>query len=102
MASALYARLRSGRTTQFDIVAIGGLIVSIATLAWQVYTDHRSREPNTSGKTRKLGKEVIRTEIRREVHRKFEKTPATLRITEVVIDRILTITDPDNPDSVKQ
>jgi hypothetical protein len=87
VAAALYARLQPGNVNQYDLVAIGSLIVSIAALAWQVYTDHRNKEPNSS---RKVSKRVLRTEILRE----FEETPTTLRVTEVVIDRILSTPGP--------
>lgn len=93
VAAALYVRLRPGNATQYDPVAIGSLIVSIAALAWQIFTDHRNRKPNPS---RKVSERVLRTEVRRE----FEATPTTLRITEVVIDRILTSSDLDSPDHI--
>ena len=78
-----------------NLVAIGSLIVSIAALAWQIYTDHRKKEPNSS---RKVGERVLRNEIRHE----FEATPTTLRITEVVIDHILANPDLDSPDHIDE
>lgn len=42
--SALHTRGPVDRPDQYlDLVSLGGLIVSIATLAWTVYTDRRSK-----------------------------------------------------------
>jgi hypothetical protein len=89
VAAALYARSRRDNTRHYDPVAIGSLIVSIAAFAWQVHTDHRNRKPNP---TREASEQVLRTEIRRE----FEITPEIVRITEVVIEQILNIPNPDS------
>ena len=47
---ALYTRGRSQQPDQYvvDPVSIGALIVSIATLAWTVYTDLKTKAPNPS------------------------------------------------------
>ncbi len=46
VAAALHTRGRAPQPAQyFDPISLGGLIVSVATLAWTVYTDLRSRTP---------------------------------------------------------
>lgn len=82
VAAALSVRESSGGVAQYDPVAIGALIVAIAQLAWDVYKDHRKKEPETP---REQTEQVLRTEIRRE----FRATPSTERITEVVIAEIV-------------
>ncbi len=52
VAAALHTRGRAPQPAQyFDPISLGGLIVSVATLAWTVYTDLRSRTPQPSAET---------------------------------------------------
>jgi len=47
--AALHARDSAREPGRYlDPVALGGLIVSIATLAWTIYTDLKQRTPNPS------------------------------------------------------
>jgi hypothetical protein len=76
-----------GRTPQpaqyFDPISLGGLIVSIATLAWTVYTDLRSRTPQPSAET------VART-VRVQLRGADAMAPEQRdRIVEVVVDEVL-------------
>jgi hypothetical protein len=80
--AALYARDSSRGKEQYDPVSLGILIVTIATLAWMVYSDHRKTEPNASPAT---VERVLRNEIRREV----EVTPDSIRITDVVVQEVM-------------
>ncbi len=49
--AALYARARDQRPTQYlDPLALGSLIVSVATLAWTVITDWPPRTPHPTRK----------------------------------------------------
>jgi hypothetical protein len=80
--AALYARDLSRGPEQYDPVSLGILIVSIATLAWMVYSDHRKTAPHASPAA---VERVLRNEIRREV----EVTPDSIRITDVVVQEIM-------------
>jgi hypothetical protein len=83
---ALYARdVGHNRPMQYpvDSVAIGGLIVSIATLAWTVYTDQRKHTDEPSPES-----------VARQVHvtqheRGDPATPEAERITEVVVTEVI-------------
>jgi hypothetical protein len=79
---ALLARHTPPQAVQYDAVSIGILIVAITTLAWMVYCDHRSEKPHVAPE---VTERILRTEIRRE----FEATPASLRITDVIIEEIV-------------
>lgn len=78
--AALYAQ-EDGVRHEYDPIAIGALIVSIAQLAWTIYSDHRKKAPDAPPEHLEL---VLRNEIRREV----EITPGSTRITDVVIKEI--------------
>lgn len=78
---ALYAR-DDGERHEYDAVAIGALIVSIAQFAWMIYSDHRKKAPDTAPE---IAEQVLRTEIRHEV----EVTPASVKITDVVAQEII-------------
>lgn len=82
---ALYA-WDNGERHQYDLAAVGALIVSIAQLAWTIYADHRKKTPNAASD---VTERVLRTELRHEV----EKTPASLKITEVVVQEIVSAAD---------
>lgn len=80
--SALRARAATRDAEQYDLVAIGALIVAIAQFAYSVYSDHRKKSPDAS---RGVTEHVLRTEISRE----FEMTATNARITDVVVRQIL-------------
>jgi tetratricopeptide (TPR) repeat protein len=75
--AALLARDSTRGAEQYDLVAIGALLVAIAQFAWDVYTSHRD-------KPREVAEHVLRTEIRRE----FEITEGGTKITDVIIKEI--------------
>jgi hypothetical protein len=79
--AALYAQ-EDGVRHEYDPVAIGALIVSIAQLAWTIYSDHRTKAPDAPPEHLEL---VLRNEIRREV----ELTPSSARITDVVVKEVI-------------
>jgi hypothetical protein len=81
VAAALFARRVPRAAEQYDPVSVGILIVAIVTLAWTVYSDHRKEHPDAA-------REVIELTVRSELRREFEATPASVRITEVVITEI--------------
>jgi hypothetical protein len=65
-----------------DPVSLGALIVSIATLAWTIYTDLRTRTPHPSP-------QVIARRIRIELH---DPTPIETKERDHVIDVVVTET----------
>jgi hypothetical protein len=85
---ALYAReFRSRGPEQYgDPTALGSLIVSVATLAWTVYNDIRSRSGNAPGG------EVVGRRVRGELERADEVAGPQLgveereRVVEVVVE----------------
>jgi hypothetical protein len=79
--AALYAQ-EDGVRHEYDPVAIGALIVSIAQLAWTIYSDYRKKVPDAPPERVEL---VLRTEIRREV----EITPTSTQVTDVVVKEII-------------
>ncbi|HEY1703179.1 MAG TPA: hypothetical protein VGG75_26045 [Trebonia sp.] len=79
--AALCAR-DGGERHEYDAVAIGALIVSIAQLAWTIYSDHRNKAPDAP---QEVAERVLRTEIRREV----EVAAASLKITDVVVQEVI-------------
>ena len=81
--AALYARdtLR-GPDQYIDPVALGSLIVSIATLAWTIYKDLRK-------KTSDLSPEVAARALRVELRRHTDGTPDSDKVTEVVVAEIV-------------
>lgn len=79
---AALAAGRDGGGRQYDLVSVGGLIVSIAALAWTIYDSYRKRTPESAPE---VLERVLRSEIRREV----EVTPDSVRITEVVVNVII-------------
>lgn len=79
--AALYAQ-EDGARHEYDPVAIGALIVSVAQLAWTIYSDHRKKAPDVPPEHLEL---VLRNEIRREV----EVTPGSARITDVVVKEVI-------------
>jgi len=84
--AALAARAGDQRPDRFfDVVALGGLIVSVASLAWTVYANLRDRghgqEPEADSITR---------EVRIKLRERDELLPpGTERITEVVVTEII-------------
>jgi len=82
--AALHTRGLAPQPRQyFDPISLGTLIVSVATLAWTVYTDLRSRTPQPSAKT------VART-VRVQLRDTDAMAPEQRdRVIEVVVDEVL-------------
>jgi len=79
--AALYAReSQRGPEQYIDPVALGSLIVSIATLAWTIYSDLRKKTPDPAP-------EVAARTLRVELRRHTDGTPD--KITEVVVAEIV-------------
>lgn len=91
--AALATRDAARRPDQFlDPVALGGLVVSVATLAWTVYTDLRSRAKDASATNLHEEPEVdaIARRIRNELRQQdIALPPGTERITQVVVTEII-------------
>jgi hypothetical protein len=85
--AALYARGRRGVET-YDPVAIAGLVVAIASLAWQIYSDLRRDKPDAAP-------EVVRRTLRHELRRQADITSEGIRISEVIVDEIVEGADPE-------
>lgn len=83
--AALYAR-EDGERREYDPVSVAALIVSVAQLAWMVYSDHRKKSPEVVERT-------LRTRLRRHV----DITPESARITDVVVHEIIERINEDNP-----
>jgi hypothetical protein len=82
--AALHARdLASLPQQYFDPISLGGLIVSVATLAWTVYTDLRSKTPQPSAET---VARTVRVQVRNTGATASEQTD---RVIEVVVDEVL-------------
>lgn len=79
---ALSGRRRRG-APYFDLVAIAGMIVSIATLAWTVYTDssRAGRRPSTEDVKRAVLKELA--------DERAAAAPAPERIVVVVVESVV-------------
>ncbi len=81
--AALYARGSERGPEQYvDPVALGSLIVSIATLAWTIYSDLRKKAPAAT-------KEVAARTMRVELRRYGDATPESDKVTEVVVAEIV-------------
>jgi hypothetical protein len=82
--AALYARgnMRGAEQYVIDPVALGTLIVSIATLAWTIYSDLRDRKPE-------VVPEVAERELRVELRRFGESGPERDRVTEIIVTEIV-------------
>jgi hypothetical protein len=70
-----------------DPVSLGGLIVSMATLAWTVFNDLRN-------KTTKPPPEVIARRVSVELETHDSVTPAQDRIIHVVVNEIIVAAKP--------
>jgi hypothetical protein len=80
--AALYARDSERGPEQYDPVSVGILLVSIATLAWMIYSDHRKKAPGAAP-------EVVERTVRTELRRQVDATPESARISEVVVTEIV-------------
>jgi hypothetical protein len=80
--AALYAGGSSRGPEQYDPVAIAGVIVAIATLAWTIYRDLRKEKPETSS-------EVAERTLRVEMRKYGDDSPDSKKITEVIITEIV-------------
>jgi hypothetical protein len=88
--AALAARPNGRREQYIDPISLGALIVSIATLAWQVYTDLKARNGEPS-------KEVVARKIR--IQLQDSDRPSTLddqKVIDIVLDE--TIKEGQQPD----
>jgi hypothetical protein len=65
----------------FDPVAVGGLIVAVAALAWQVYNDLRNR-----GET--PAQETVARKTRVEYRKETDLTPGAEKVIEIVTREI--------------
>jgi hypothetical protein len=83
--AARYARESARQKDQYvvDPVSLGTLIVTIATLAWNIYTDLKNKAPNPAP-------DVLTRMVRVEL-RKRGDTPSPSRdeVTEVVVTEII-------------
>jgi hypothetical protein len=87
--AALAARAGDQRPERFfDPVSLGALIVSIATLAWTVYNDQRSRAGEA--KVDEPEQESIERQVRIALREQDTVLPSgTERITEVVVTEVI-------------
>jgi hypothetical protein len=81
--ATLYARDTVRVAEQFvDPTALAGLIVSIATLAWTIYSDLRKEKPE-------VAPEVAERELRVELRRFGEGGPERDRVDEIIVTEIV-------------
>jgi hypothetical protein len=88
--AALAARETQLRPAQYlDLVSLAGLIVSVATLAWTIYTDQRDRHDQHSHDPEPQA-EVVARQVRITLRdADIQLPPGTERITEVVATEII-------------
>jgi hypothetical protein len=88
--AALAARGTSQRPGRyFDPVSLATLIVAIASLAWQIYTDQRNRTPDPPAA------DTIARQIRITLRdQDTALPPGTERITEIIATEIIRQTNP--------
>jgi hypothetical protein len=72
----------------FDPVAVGELIVAVAALAWQVYSEIRSRGE-------KPAQDALERRIRVERRREVDLTTSEVKIIEIVSAEIIRLGDED-------
>jgi hypothetical protein len=90
LEAALHARDSERAPTRFgDPVALAGLIVSIASLAWQIYSDRVK-------KAEKPTHEVLAREVRIAQRTRTEVTGTEEKIIEIVATEIIRASDSDN------
>jgi hypothetical protein len=93
--AALVARNEQHRPERYlDLVSFAGLIVSIATLAWTIYNDHRNRAQENDQRNRAREEEPQADTIARQVRitlrdQDISLPPGTERITEIVATEII-------------
>lgn len=87
--AALYASGSQRREQFLDPVSMGSLIVSIAALAWTVYTDLKTKK---SKATPDVLARAVRVELR--IHR-HENPPTPNKIIEVVVTEIINVAKDD-------
>jgi hypothetical protein len=82
--AALYARgaTRGAEQYAIDPIALGTLIVAVATLAWTIYNDLRERKPE-------VAPEVAERELRVELRRFDIGGPERDRVTEIIVTEIV-------------
>ena len=82
--AALHARVRTRGAEQYviDPIGLASLIVSIATLAWTIYSDLRKEKPD-------VAPEVAERELRVELRRFGEGGPERDRVDEIIVTEIV-------------
>jgi hypothetical protein len=81
--AALYTReAQRGPDQYIDPVSLGSLIVSIATLAWTIYSDLRKKTPDPAP-------EVAARTLRVELRQHTDDTPDSDKITDVIVTEIV-------------
>jgi len=87
--AALYSTGESKPPSQyFDPVAVGSLIVSIATLAWQIYSDRKKQGEKPT-------KDTMARVLRLERSKSIDLTAAEENIIEMVSAEIIKLSDTD-------
>jgi hypothetical protein len=79
--AALHAR-DSTKDRYLDPVALGALIVSVASLAWTIYTDLKQKTPNPSP-------DVLARAIRVQIREAAPDSPDRDRIIDIVVSETL-------------
>lgn len=80
--AALYTRSSQQRPERyFDPIALGALIVSIATLAWTVYTDLKKKTPSPAP-------DVVARTVRVELSKQGD-TAAPGQVADVVVTEVI-------------
>jgi hypothetical protein len=83
VAAALAAGPNNRRDHYIDPISLGALIVSVATLAWQVYTDLKARNVNPS-------REVVARKIRIQLEDSDRPTTSDdAKVIDIVVDETI-------------
>jgi hypothetical protein len=81
--AALHTRGQEQRPERyFDPVSLGALIVSIATLAWTVYTDLKKKTPRPAP-------DVVARTVRVELRNQGDTAAPPAQLTEVVVTEVI-------------
>jgi hypothetical protein len=82
--AALHTRGSEQRPERFfDPISLGALIVSIATLAWTIYTDLKTKTPSPAP-------DVVARTVRVELRRRGDTGPASSdQFTDVIVTEVI-------------
>ncbi len=81
--AALHARDSTpGPERYLDPVALGALVVSVASLAWSIYTDLKQKTPNPSP-------DVLARAIRVQIRETTPDSPNRDRVVDIVVDGVV-------------